>query len=191
MFDERPCLYFDFVDPGSLLVRRRVTALGIDCRMIGFEMRPPPEPMVDPSEPAWIGYWDELSPHLREAGLSASPPRLVPWTRKAHELVLQAEARVEPETLDALRERIWVACLDEGVDIGRIDVLVPFGVEVGLDRTETRAALDVDRWTARLEEARRAAQVSGVRGVPTLAVAEARLEGVHDEDTIRAFVEVG
>ena len=53
-------------------------------------MRPPPDPLVDPADPAWTAYWDEVAPGLRALGFSPRLPPLVPWTRKAHELLDEA-----------------------------------------------------------------------------------------------------
>ena len=188
MHDERPCLYFDFVDPGSLLIRRRLATLGVDCTFVGFEMRPPPEPLVEPTDPAWMAYWRSVAGALGEVGVEASAAGLVPWTRKAHELTLHAAAAGGREVASAMSDRLFEAYVEEGRDIGRIDVLVPLAVEVGLDGTEARAVLDVDRWRDRLEEVRHHARGRGVAGVPTLAMAGDRLEGVHSIETIRGFL---
>jgi 2-hydroxychromene-2-carboxylate isomerase len=189
MHDERPRLYFDYVDPGSLLVRRRIATLGVDCSFVGFEMRPPPEPLVELADPAWVEYWGHASQALRATGVVPGAPTLVPWTRKAHELTLHATESPDEPVAVAMMDRLFSAYIEEGRDIGRIDVLVPLAVEVGLDGTEVRAVLDVDRWRDEVERARGNALAAGVRGVPTLLRAGHRLEGVHDNETIRAFLE--
>lgn len=187
MSDARPRLHYDVVDPGSFLMRRRVRALRPDCVLVGFEMRPPPEPMVDPDDPGWRAWWDAAEAGLRDAGLDPARPPVVPWSRKAHELLLHAAAGGDEGRVDRLRDRIFRAFLEEGADVGRIDVLVPLAEAEGFDRTETRAVLDVDRWREAVDDARRRALEDGVRGVPTLLHGGRRLEGVHDEETLRAF----
>lgn len=188
MYDERPRLYFDFVDPGSLLVRRRIANLGVDCSCVGFEMRPPPEPLVEPADPAWADYWRDATRALRETGIVPGTPALVPWTRKAHELVRHATESTDAHVATAIVDRLFSAYVEEGRDIGRIDVLVSLAVDAGLDGTEARAVLDVDRWRDEVVRARAEACAAGVRGVPTLLRADRRLEGVHDEETIRGFL---
>lgn len=190
MPDAHPRLYFDFVDPGSFLVLRRMARLGLDFDRLGFELRTPSDPLVDPTDPAWLGYWDEVEPALRDAGVTAHRPPLVPRTRKAHELVLHAEGTGDAAVRNRLVDRLFRAHLEEGADLGRIDVLVALATEEGLDRSETRAALDVDRWRDGVEAARRRAMEDGVRGVPTLSRGTATLEGIHDDDTLRAFTGV-
>jgi predicted DsbA family dithiol-disulfide isomerase len=189
MYDERPRLYFDFVDPGSLLIRRRIATLGVDCSYVGFEMRPPPEPLVERTDPVWADYWRHATRALRATGIVPGTPALVPWTRMAHELVRHAAESPDADVAMAIVDRLFSAYIEEGRDIGRIDVIVPLAVEVGLDGTEARAVLDVDRWRDDVVRARAEASAAGVRGVPTLLRAGNRLEGVHDEETIRAFLE--
>jgi predicted DsbA family dithiol-disulfide isomerase len=189
MCDERPRLYFDYVDPGSLLVRRRIAALGVDCSFVGYEMRPPPEPLVEASDPAWVDYWEDTARELRATGIRPGSPGLVPWTRKAHELTLHAAEASDEHAGTAVLDRLFVAYIEEGRDIGRIDVLVSLAIDVGLDGSAARAVLDVDRWSDEVERSRAGARAAGVRGVPTLLRAGGRLEGVHDSETIRAFIE--
>ena len=188
MLDHRPRLYFDFVDPGSFLVLRRMTGLGVGFDRTGFELRPPSAPPVDAEDPAWVGYWDEVGPALRSAGVEARRPPLVPRTRKAHELVRFAEETGGTELAHRLGDRLFRAYLTEGADLGRIDVLVGLATEVGLDRSETRAVLDVDRWRDAVETARQEALGAGVRGVPTVLRHGGTLEGIHDEETLPAFL---
>ena len=189
MHDERPRLYFDYVDPGSLLVRRRIATLGVDCSLVGYEMRPPPEPLVETADPAWVDYWEDTARELRATGIRPGTPGLVPWTRKAHELTLHATESSDEYAGMAMLDRLFFAYIEEGRDIGRIDVLVSLAIDVGLDEAEIRAVLDVDRWRGAVDRARGEAQAAGVRGVPTLLRAGGRLEGVHDSETIRAFLE--
>lgn len=184
-----PVLFVDLVDPGSLVMLRRVGAvadeLGTGLVVRGFEIRPPPEPLVDPRDPGWLAYWSEMAPLLRELGVSPSAPALVPWTRKAHELVLEArEAGSDADPVDDL------LCLfvEEGADIGRVDVLLERARSWGMDPTRTKATLDVDRHAGALVAARARALDDGVRGVPTLAVGASRLEGILDEPAIRRML---
>lgn len=188
MFDMRPRLYFDFVDPGSLLLLRRLDALDVEYALEGFEMRPPADPPVDPSDPVWQGYWESVVPALRELGVEPAPPERIPRTRKAHELVAHARAGGAPGCDVRLVERLFHAFLEDGVDLGRIDLLVGVAENAGLDRTEVRAVLDVDRYRDTIDDRRRVALDRGVRGVPTLMRGERRLEGLHDENTLRAFI---
>ncbi|NNK63811.1 MAG: hypothetical protein HKO98_11470 [Gemmatimonadetes bacterium] len=188
MLDMRPRLYFDFVDPGSFLLLLRLDSLGVEYALDGFEMRPPTAPRVEPSDPLWTDYWDSVAAALRDANVEPAQPRRVPWTRKAHELAVHAAKAGSPGTHGRLVERLFRAFVEDGIDLGRIDVLIGLAEDEGLDRTEARAVLDVDRYRDTVDDRRRAAVERGVRGVPTLLQGDRRLEGIHDVNTLRAFI---
>lgn len=159
-------LYFDLVDPTSRQVCDMIDQAGIaeaiDWR--GLELCPPPEPMIDPTAPEW---------QARHAG-GAPPPPLVPWTRKAHELCEFARGR---DCFHAVRRALLRAHFIDHTDIGRIDLLVEIARRAGLDRSETRAALDVDHHTAAVLRNRERALKGGVRDIPALIWRDGRLEG--------------
>jgi protein disulfide-isomerase len=73
--------------------------------------------------------------------------------------------------------------------VGRVDVLVELAEDAGLDRSETRAVLDVDRYTDEVVRLREAAASQGVVGVPTMVCAGRLLEGVRTPDEIRAWLD--
>lgn len=151
-----------------------------------FELRAPPTPLVDPDDPAWRAYWDAMGRAAAADGLALAPaPRLVPWTRKAHELARLARAR---DTFAPVHRALFEAFLVEGRDIGRVDVLTEIGTSHGLDWTETRAVLDVDKHADEVAEGRAEAERQGIRGVPTLRAGARSLEGLHDAGTILAFL---
>jgi predicted DsbA family dithiol-disulfide isomerase len=183
-------LYFDYVDPGSLVVERRLDriapARGVAVERVPFEVRPPPEPLIDPHGAVWSRYWSQMIEEARGEGLEIQAPGRVPWTRKAHELGLHAR---EKGLFEEVHEALFRALLTEGRDLGRVDVLVELGRECGLDRGETKVALDVDRHTAELLRRRKEAEAAGVQGVPTLVVQDRHLEGVPSPAELSAFMD--
>ncbi|HSG47965.1 MAG TPA: DsbA family protein [Longimicrobiales bacterium] len=182
-------LYLDYVDPGSFLMDRRLTALeetlALSVERLAWEVRRPPEPLLDPEDPAWTGYWREMAHEARGEGVELVEPGLVPWTRKAHELALHAR---EKGCFDKVHRALMDAFHLEGLDLGRVDVLVTLGSGVGLDLSETKAVLDVDRHAETLAMVRNEGVQRGVRGVPTLVCGGALLEGVHSTDDIAGFL---
>jgi predicted DsbA family dithiol-disulfide isomerase len=192
MSDARTRFYFDFVDPGSYLMDLRLERLtaGSDrtVERVPLEVRPPPQPLLDADDPVWTEYWRQVADSLAYEGVRVARPRLVPWTRKAHEMVLHAQEQGDGAPA---RMAVFVRFHEAGDDIGRVDVLLDVAVALGLDRTAVKAVLDVDRHAATVEKVRAAAGSLGVRGVPTLALGERLLEGIHDDDTIGAFLSAG
>lgn len=177
-------LFYDFIDPLSYLMARELGSLpsisedGVVWHP--FELRPPPTPLVTLDDEAIAARWREAR-EIAGDTVDFDPPALVPWTRKAHELVLHA---AEHERQTPVRERIFDAYHLEGADIGRVDVLVELAVELGFERTGTKAVLDVDRHEAEAATLRADAASSGVTDTPTLVKGDERLEGFHNRDRL-------
>ncbi len=182
-----PCLHYDLVDPLSWVMDGEVSALehelAIEVVRLPFELRPPPEPLLDPDAGEWRERWARV--RALPGGRQPAEPLIVPWTRKAHELVLHA---AELGGAGPMRVRLFDAFFREGLDIGRVDVLVELAVAQGLDRTRTKAVLDVDRHAAAVVEARAEARSLGVREVPSLTVDGRLLQGFHNRDALRTFL---
>lgn len=183
-----PRLYFDLVDPLSYLLARELEALraAADPRVLPlwrpFELRPPPTPLTTVSDPSLAQRWSRAE--AAAGGVSFAPGELVPWTRKAHELLLYAP----DERADELRMRLFEAYLLDGRDIGRVDVLVEEARATGLDATETKAVLDVDRHRPDVLAARAEAEAEHVSTTPVLVRAGERLEGFHNRAGLGTFL---
>lgn len=88
----------------------------------------------------------------------------MPNTRRSHLLIAHA-ARCGRQS--AVKDRIMRGYLEEGCDIGDIEVLVRLGVEAGLDERESRSALVLRSGQDGVIAAERHAAVLGITGVPT------------------------
>jgi predicted DsbA family dithiol-disulfide isomerase len=189
MSEPNAILYVDYVDPLSLILEREIVALeaqGVPAvRRHPWELRAPPARLIPVADPLWLRRWDEAERLAGPRGITMKRPTLVPWTRKAHELALHARSK---DRFDAVHAALFRAFLEEGQDIGRVDVLVGIAKEAGLDPVETKAVLDVDRRTAELDGLRGDAERLGVRGVPTLLIAGERIEGVLPTEALRALL---
>jgi len=184
--------FLDYIDPASRVLDLRLRAIlgeGFeDVELVPHEVRVPQQPPLDPASPTWVQYWAAMVDLAPDEMGRLTPPTRLPHTRKAHELMLHTSPG---GSRSALHSAIFTAALEEGRDIGRVDILVDLAVAAGLDRSETRAVLDVDRYTEEVERIREASSTTGVVGVPTLMRDDALLEGVHDSEAIRAFVMQG
>ncbi|MCA1792142.1 MAG: DsbA family protein [Thioalkalivibrio sp.] len=182
--------YFDFVDPLSFLVERELLAVeartGWSVERIGLEISPPPHPLATPGDPPWAPRWEQASAIAAEMGIALSEPRVVPWSRKAHELLRHAETSGKAAEI---RESVFRAYFLEGLDIGRVDVLVARARGAGLDVTESKAVLDVDRFGEDVAARRDAALQAGVHTVPLLVSGPHRLEGFHNRASLSTFLE--
>ena len=168
--------YFDFIDPGSYVVSHMIDGAGAEESFgwFGLELRPPPAPMVDSRDPSWRSRHSEALRLARPLGLSMAEAEFLPWTRKAHELCGFARDR---DRFHQVRRALFRAHFVDRIDIGRIDLLTELAHEAGLERSETRAALDVDRYAEALVSTRESALDREIRVVPTLVTAALRLAG--------------
>lgn len=111
-------------------------------------------------------------------------------TRKAHEA---ARFAAERGAGTAMRRALFAAAFGAGRDVGRIDVLAEVGAGVGLDPTELRVVLDVDRFTEEVEADEALARRWGVDAVPALLVGEGEraqaLVGAFGYDDLRRAAE--
>ena len=189
-------VYFDFIDPLSYLLARELKVVlggrnsgdssdSVEVRWTPFELRPPPTPLTTSDDPTLAARWDQARALEVEAGSWFRPGQLVPWTRKAHELLLHAATA---DLQDAVRMAVFDCWLLEGRDIGRVDVLVELARNVGLDITETKAVLDVDRFEADVAAARAAALSNSVTDTPVLVRGDRRLEGFHNRTALGTFL---
>ena len=190
MEEAKVIFYCDYVDPACYLLNRALRAMAparitLTCRP--FELRPPPLPTIDPRSGVWKARCDGVRAGARDYGLQVPMPRWMPWSRKAHELFLYARGQ---GCCEAVHAALFRAFFEKKADIGRIDVLVALAEKQGLEASEARAVLDVDRYAAEVEERREAALRSGVRGPPTLEAGGQRLDGLPDRGSLLRFLEM-
>jgi predicted DsbA family dithiol-disulfide isomerase len=181
-------VHFDYVDPLSWLLAREIVAAGVDdtsFQWVPRELRPPPIPLTTIDDPDLAPRWSDARKLGAESHIVFAPPALVPWTRKAHELTLHAHQYGSDADV---REAIFEAYLFDGKDIGRVDVLVDVARSAGLDITEAKAVLDVDRYEIDVARAFTDAIDADIHTVPTITLDGKRLEGFHNGAAIRTFL---
>lgn len=181
--------YYDYADPASYLVdlhlRTVVAEAGVAVAPRPFEARPPGTPPARFAGGRSGLTASELRARAEEVGATLEPPALLPRTRKAHELALHAR---ESGAFPPVHDRLFAALWREGRDIGRVDVLVEIAVSAGLERAETKAVLDVDKYAPSVEAERRRGERLGVERVPTLLAGGETLTGFHSAGQILTFL---
>ncbi len=159
---------------------------GIEPIRHPFEICPVPHELIDGSGPEWKTYGETVADLAREAKIQMVQPSFIPWSRKAHELRLHA---ADQGLESPMHEEVFSARFREGADIGRVDVLVAAAEKIGLDRSESKAVLDVDKHRDRVVDLRREAEAIGVLRVPTLRSGDVSLEGPASMGELRQFLE--
>ena len=193
MPNTRARFYFDFVDPLSYLQELEVSSLaeGTEVERVGFELAPPPAPLTALHDERWQRRYAEARALPAAAGVSFAPPPLVPWTRKAHELLVLARESQEGDRANEIRRAIFEAYFGRGEDIGRVDRLVAIAVSVGFDRTAVKAALDVDRYQEDVARHRLEAIDAGIVDTPSIALAGGIVRGFHNREALGSLLAGG
>jgi len=106
-------------------------------------------------------------------------------TVKAHQLIHFAKAHGRQAEM---KERLLQAYFERGEHVGRIDDLVGFAAELGLDPDEAREALETQRYLPDVEADFRLAAEYGIRGVPFYVI-DGRY-GVSGAQETATFLEV-
>ena len=182
--------FFDAVDPLSFAMHRALCAAeeqrDIRVAREPIESYPSDAPLTDTRDPFWQARWAEGQRVAETMGFSLVQPDLVPRSRKAHELFLHAkESALARPALDTIFEAYFL----DGRDIGRIDVLVDIAHSLGLDLTESKAVLDVDRYEADLARIHRQATEAGVTSAPGLVAPTGTLQGFHNQAAIGTLLD--
>lgn len=185
-------LFFDYVDPACLLLEHRLRGLAEETTFTlsvePFEVSVPPAPLLDPGRPEIVQHWEEMEEEALRFGFGLRRPWIIPWTRKAHELAVYAGKK---GCFQEIHDTLFRAYLVEGLDIGRVDILVSIARKQGLDASETKAVLDVDQNLDRVKAKRQEAQDLGVTQTPTLLWLGRQLSGYPDDETLREFLALG
>ena len=101
----------------------------------------------------------------REVGIAFAFDRMqrTPNTRLAHRLIWEADRQ---GAQDALVERLFHAYFEEGVDIGRADVLTALAAEAGLEPDAVERALDGSESLQAVTKLEQQGYAMGIQGVP-------------------------
>jgi predicted DsbA family dithiol-disulfide isomerase len=130
--------------------------------------------------------WERIGAMGAAAGVEMKAPR----TLANSMLALQAgEFAVEAGVAETFEDRVFRAYFTEGLNIGKRDVLLKLGTEIGLDRAALGEALDSGRYAMRIKNHAQAASQRGVSGVPTFLIGDWPLVGAQTEDVMRRVLQ--
>jgi predicted DsbA family dithiol-disulfide isomerase len=192
-------IVLDYVDPGSWLVFTGVerwwrslapsTRDTLRIRWSPLELSPPDERPLDPQGEGWRWLAARCASEAAQFGTPFEPPPGLPRTRLSHALAWHG-TRENPGDPWQIHGAIFRARFAEGLDIGRVDVLVRLSESMGLDASEVHTLLGIDRYAVEVEGERARLLGEGIRGVPTLRwVGEGGwLEGFHGMASLEAFL---
>jgi predicted DsbA family dithiol-disulfide isomerase len=176
------------------VLRRLKPEFDFTVRHRGFQIHPewpaegmPAEqwrPDMDPKTRQAL--WERISAMGATAGVEMKAPR----TLANSMLALQAgEFAADAGLAEAFEDRVFRAYFNEGLNIGKRDVLLNLGAEIGLDRTALGEALDSGKYAMRIKNNAQAASQMGISGVPTFLVGDWPLVGAQSEDVMRRVLQ--
>jgi len=176
------------------VLRKLKPEFDFTVRHRGFQIHPewPAEGM--PAEQWKSG----MSPQARQAlwerlgvmGAAVGVEMKAPRTFANSMLALQAsEFAAEAGVAEAFEDRVFRAYFTEGLNIGKRDVLLDLGAEVGLDRAALGEALDSGKYAMRIKNHAQAASQQGISGVPTFLIGDFPLVGAQSEDVMRRVLQ--
>ena len=176
------------------MLRKLKPEFDFTLRHRGFQIHPewpadgmPAEqwrPEMDPKTRQ--AMWERIGAMGAAAGVEMKAPR----TLANSMLALQAgEFAAEAGVAEAFEERVFRAYFTEGLNIGRRDVLLDLGAEVGLDRTALNEALESGKYAMRIKNNAMSASQKGISGVPTFLIGDWPLVGAQSEDAMRRVLQ--
>ena len=123
-------------------------------------------------------------------GAAAGVEMKAPRTLANSMLALQVgEFAAEAGVAEAFEERVFRAYFSEGLNIGKREVLLDLGAQVGLDRVALGEALDSGKYAMRIKNNGMSASQKGISGVPTFLIGDWPLVGAQSEDVMRRVLQ--
>lgn len=167
----------------------------LEVRSRAFELRPDPEPTLDPDGKYLHDIWTlSVYPMSRERGIKLRLPPVQPRSRLAHEMTAFAHAQSKGAQA---HHALFKAFFEHGQDIGKVDILARIATSVGLDEAKVRCALAEGTYSAQVLADEEVAAGLGISGVPAISIRAADdaiersaiLKGVQSYETLHGVID--
>ncbi|MEQ6887440.1 DsbA family protein [Halomonas sp. CS7] len=176
-------VFSDFVCPFCYLEAPELDALAerftgeIMIRWRAFELRPAPEPTLDPDGDYLHDVWARaVYPMAAERGMTLRLPRLQPRSRLAHEASAWAEDQHNTGTAATMRTALFRGFFEESLDLADPEALARVADALALDGAALHRALMAGDYREQVLADQRLASELGIGGVPGLRFS---LDGEH------------
>ncbi len=187
-------MFVDYVCPYCFLAESAVEELArdrdVEIAIKSFELRPYPVPTLKPEDNYLPRVWNSsVYPMARRQGVHIALPTVSPQprTEKAFMVLQLAQER---DLAQAYSSAMYTAFFQDDRDIGEDEVIIDIATSVGLDWSETQAALvDEQRRARRVEEQNHAMGPGSVSAVPSFRIEGRLLSGVADAAQLKAAVD--
>jgi len=178
-------VFSDYVCPFCYLEVPELDALAdrfgdiVEIRWRAFELRPEPEPTLDPDGDYLHDIWARaVYPMAVERGMTLRLPRLQPRSRRAHEASAWAgtQEALRPGADDAMRKALFRGFFEASLDLDDPEALVQMSQTLDLDGQALRQALAQGDFRQAVRDDQQTARELGIGGVPGLRFS---LDGEH------------
>ena len=178
-------VFSDFVCPFCYLEAPELDALAerfsgeVMIRWRAFELRPAPEPTLDPDGDYLHDVWARaVYPMAAERGMTLRLPRRQPRSRLAHEASAWAAEQTDerPDAGAAMRTALFRGFFEESLDLADPEALAGVADGLALDGAALERSLAAGEYRDRVLADQRLAGELGIGGVPGLRFS---LDGEH------------
>lgn len=185
-------VWIDFVCPfcllGETVIRKAIEGLDVEIEWMPFELRAYPTPTLRPEDEYLPNAWKHsVYPTAERMGIDITLPTISPqpYTRNAF-LGLQFAA--EHGKADEYVDAVLKAFFQKNLDIGNLQVLKDVASNLGLPADGLDAVIASPERNEKHDAALRLARATGVRAVPSVAVANDLYSGTPPADALRAAI---
>jgi|SRR3989304_7624563 len=184
-------VYYDYICPYCFLGTKRIERLAkefdMDLEWRGIEIHPeiPPQGVRRAKTLRFVQAAEDIKEMGLEDNITIKFPGIVTNTR----LCLEASefAKVK-DSFSKFHNGVYEAYFLEGVNIGKIDVILNIGEKTGLDVIELEECLKKRTMLNKIEENRREAERAQIMGVPTFIFGKFPLHGVQSPEAFRKII---
>ncbi|WFM72474.1 DsbA family protein [Halomonas sp. CKK8] len=176
-------VFSDFVCPFCYLEVPELAALEerfgdvVAIRWRAFELRPEPEPTLDPDGDYLHDTWERaVYPMAAERGMTLRLPRRQPRSRLAHEASAWARTQEALRAEGAMRTALFRGFFEESLDLADPEALVQVAQTLDLDGQALRQVLAQGDFLQQVRADQQTARELGIGGVPGLRFS---LDGEH------------
>ena len=168
-------VWSDYVCPFCYLalpeLRRAAAERDVDVTWRAFELRPEPQPTLDPDGEYLHNVWDSaVYPMAEQRGMVLRLPPVQPRSRLA--AVMAAFAR-DKGAFDIVHEALFRAFFEDGLDIGDPSVLFDIATTCGLESADLHRAFADPALAAGVVADEALAARIGITGVPAMVIRHA------------------
>lgn len=161
----------------------------VEVEWMPFELRPYPEPTLEPEGEYLQRAWKEsVYPMAERMGVKILLPRVSPqpYTHLAFEGYQYAK---ECGKAKEYNHRMFTAFFQEEQDIGKIEVLTKLAGEIGLDEEKYKKALVTRKYKDLHRQALEHAYSIPITAVPTFLIGKTMLRGLYRKDALSKVID--